>query len=139
MEHIAIMDDVTINKILTGHKTIESRFSKNKITPFNNIKKGDVVFLKKGGGDILAYFVVNDVNFFEGLDKDKVESIKEEYNEYINAPLDFWTSKMDSKYATLIFIKNPQKIEPISIVKKNRQAFVTCSSIKKSFKFKNIL
>lgn len=129
------MDDITINKILTGQKTIESRFSKNKITPFYNIKKGEVVFLKESGGDILASFMVENVVFFDKLDKEKVMNIKEKYNEYINAPLDFWISKKNSKYATLIFIKNPQKIQPISITKKNRQAFVTCSSIKEVYKF----
>lgn len=71
--------------------------------------------------------------FFDKLDKEKVENIKEKYNEYINAPLDFWISKMDSKYATLIFIKI-HKIEPISIVK-NRQAFVTCNSIEDIYKY----
>jgi ASC-1-like (ASCH) protein len=118
MEHIAIMDEITINKILTGQKIIESRFSKNKIAPFNNIKKGEIVFLKKSGGDVLAYFEVDNVVFFEDLDKEKVKNIKEKYSECINAPLDFWISKMDSKYATLIFIKNPQKIEQFVLLKK---------------------
>jgi hypothetical protein len=138
MEHIAIMDKPTIDKIINGQKLIESRFSKNKITPYHNIEKDDTVYLKKSGGDITASFKVKDVIFFENLDKNKIEKIKDKYNALIKAPLEFWNLKKDSRYATLIFIRSPKFLKPISIVKKNRQAFVSCNSIKELFKINNI-
>jgi len=36
-------------KILTGEKTIESRWYKNKCSPWGKIKRGDVVYFKNSG------------------------------------------------------------------------------------------
>jgi hypothetical protein len=137
MEHIAIMDNEKIKKILNKEKLIESRFSKNKITPFHNITKKDIVYLKISGGKIIAYFEVRDVMFFEDLNEDIIKKIKEKYNDLINAPEDFWSLKKDSKYATLIFIKSAKAIEPISINKRNRQAFISCNNMEESFPLHN--
>lgn len=125
MEHVAIMDELTINNIVNGTKLIESRFSKNKITPYKNINKGDIIYLKKSGGNILACFEAKDIIFYDNLDFAKITDIKNKYNYQIKAPKEFWELKKDSKYATLIYISNPKYIPPFKINKKNRQAFVT--------------
>lgn len=131
MEHIAIMNNVTyIFKILSGEKKIESRFSKNKIAPFNKIKPGDIVYLKSSGKCIIAKFEVEKVLYFENLTITTMEKIEKEYNNLIIAPKEYWDYKKDCKYGTLIFIKNPQAIEPIRIIKKNRQAFISVKNIK---------
>ncbi len=127
------MDELTINNIVNGIKKIESRFSKNKITPFNNINKNDIVYLKKSGGNILASFEVKDVMFFDNLNSKKINEIKNKYNNLITAPNKFWESKKDSKYATLIYINNPKFIKSFSIIKKNRQAFISFNNIKDTF------
>lgn len=129
MEHLAIMDRETINKILDGKKTIESRFSKNKITPYNRVKKGEIVYLKESGGDILATFEIDKALFFDNLDNKKILEIKNSYNKSINAPDDYFNYKSNCKYGTLIYIKNPKAIVPITIYKNNRLAFLTVNSI----------
>lgn len=132
MEHIAIMNsDVYITKILNGEKIIESRFSKNKITPFNKIKQGDIVYLKSNGKNIMAKFEVDKVLYFENINTIMMEEIENKYNNLIVAPKEYWDYKRGSKYGTLIYIKNPQIIDPIKIIKKNRQAFISVENIKK--------
>lgn len=129
MEHLAIMDKNTIEKILNGTKTIETRFSKNRITPYNKVKKDELVYLKESGGDILAVFKIGKVLFFKDLTGDKILEIKNKYNKFINAPDSYFAYKKDCEYGTLIFITNPKPITPITIFKKNRLAFLTVNSI----------
>lgn len=129
MEHLAIMDKNTIEKILNGTKTIETRFSKNRITPYNKVKKDELVYLKESGGDILAVFKIGKVLFFKDLTGDKILEIKNKYNKFINAPDSYFDYKKDCKYGTLIFITNSKPITPITIFKKNRLAFLTVNSI----------
>lgn len=62
--HLGIFSEPYLTYMLDGKKTIESRFSKNRILPYNQISKEDVVIVKKFSGDVLAYFTVKEVLFF---------------------------------------------------------------------------
>lgn len=124
MNHLAIMDNVEyIDKIVNKEKIIESRFSKNRISPYKTIKPNDIVYLKvSGNNEILAKFEVEKVLFFENFE---ILDIKHKYNEFICAPDSYYLKKKDSKYATLIYIKNSCLIKKTKITKKNRLAFVS--------------
>lgn len=65
MKHIAILRQLFYDFVLSGLKTIESRWSMHKIAPYNKIKIGDTIFIKKTGDKILANAVVKDVKFFD--------------------------------------------------------------------------
>jgi len=130
MKHLAIMDKHTINMILNSEKTIETRFSKNKISPYHKVKVGEIVYLKESGKDITASFEIAKVIFYENLTGDKVKEIKQEYNHLIKAPNLYWDIKSASKYGTLMFIKNVIKLNnQIKINKKGRQGFVSYDKI----------
>ncbi len=103
--HLGIFTDPFLTFMLEGKKTIESRFTKNKIIPYNKIEKEDIVFVKKSSGPILAYFKVKEVLFFN-LKETPIEKIKE------------------SRYATLIFIDKLVKLKPFSIHKKGMQTWL---------------
>ena len=47
MEHLAIMKKGYIEKILSGEKKIESRFSKSRIAPYHNIFPDDTVYMQR--------------------------------------------------------------------------------------------
>jgi len=55
MNHIAIMRKSwgLAEKILTGEKTIESRWYETRRAPWGKIKKGDIVYLKLFNSPIL--------------------------------------------------------------------------------------
>jgi ASC-1-like (ASCH) protein len=125
MVHLAIMDKNTIDMILKGEKTIESRFSKNKISPFNKVTAGETVYLKESGKDILTSFDVEKIVFYDNLTSEKVGLIKDKYDDQINAPDSYWNHKLNSNYGTLMWIKNVKRIKPIKISKKGRQGFVS--------------
>ncbi|MDE7296950.1 MAG: DUF4186 family protein [Clostridia bacterium] len=130
MEHLAIMKKGYIEKILSGEKKIESRFSMNKITPFHAISAGDKVYMQEVGKEVTATFEVERVLFFDNLSENKIEELRTEYGKDICAEETFWGLKKHSKYATLIYIKNPVKITPFKINKSDRSAFKTVNSVK---------
>ena len=104
--HLAIMVEPYLSLILCGEKTIESRFSIKKGIPYNSISKGDIVVLKKSGGDLVALFEAETVQFLCLEDG-------------------FWQKKKDAKYVTLIKIGHLQAISPISVNKTNRQSWLS--------------
>lgn len=129
MEHLAIMSKGYIEKICAGTKTIESRFSINRIAPFHKASAGELVYMKESGKDITAVFEVEKVLYFEHLTPEKVEEIKKEYGAFIQAEPSFWEEKKTSRYATLLFIKRPRKISPIKIYKRDKAAFKSFDSL----------
>ncbi|MCL2301582.1 MAG: hypothetical protein FWC27_15685 [Firmicutes bacterium] len=133
MEHLAIMDKETIEKIMNGEKLIESRFSKHMITPFRRVSVGDTVYLKVSSGDILATFEVGKVIYLEGLTREKINDVSLRYGNLINAPIGYFDRKMGSSFGTLMYVKNPKWILPTKISKKGRAAFVSAESILKKF------
>lgn len=130
MEHLAIMTRGYIEKILSLEKTIESRFSKNKIAPYGKICVGEQVFMKEVGKEVSAVFEVENVIFFDCLTEEKICEIRNQYGKEICADEEFWDSKKDAKYATLIFIKDPRSVIPFKIYKNDRSAFKTVESVK---------
>lgn len=109
--------------MLEGKKTIESRFSKNKILPYQKISKDDVVIVKKSSGNVVAYFTIKDVLFFD-LSQTSINEIKYKYGDSLCVDETFWNSKKDSKYATLIFIDKLVSLKPFSIHKKGMQTWI---------------
>jgi len=54
MKHVAILKQPFFDMILSGDKTIESRFLMNKIVPFNKVSIGDEIYLKQTGKQVTA-------------------------------------------------------------------------------------
>lgn len=106
--HIAIVDMPTIRKIVSGEKTIESRFSKNRISPHGRVKEGDLVLLKSSGSGVFGYFFVDHTKTLIDFD---IGTVKEMYNDKIIANDDFWRAKTNARYASLIYCKNAAMAE----------------------------
>lgn len=130
MEHLAIMKKGYIEKILSGEKSIESRFSLNRITPFRRIVTGEKVYLQETGKHISASFTAGKVLFFSDLDEEKINEIKAKYGQQICADDAFWESKMKAKYATLIFVENPILEKSFKVHKTDRSAFKSVPSVR---------
>ena len=121
--HLGIFGMPYLTYMLDGQKTIESRFSKNKILPYQKISKDDIVIVKKSGGNVIAYFTIKKVLFFD-LTQTSIDEIKQKYSKQLCVDESFWISKRDSKYATLIFIDQFVHLKPFSIHKKGMQTWI---------------
>lgn len=125
MKHLAIFVDDYIEKIFRGEKTIEARLSKDKIAPYCQVIKGDEVFLKPAGKNILGKFTVDNVLYYQGLTGEIIGKLRKEYNQEICADHAFWQAKAEAKYATLIFIAKPERfLTPIKHSKHDRRGWV---------------
>ena len=122
MEHIAIMKKSwkLTQKILSGEKKIESRWYNQRRAPFGGIKEGEIVYFKDSGEPVAIRAEVEKVLQFSGLTSEKVKEILEEYGKEICIKniVESFERYRHKKYCLLIFLKNPQKIEPFRINKK---------------------
>lgn len=121
--HLGIFSEPYLTYMLEGKKTIESRFSKNKIAPYNQIETDDIVIVKKSGGDIIAYFTIKEILFFK-LNEKVIDEIKIKYNKQLCVDENFWNMKKNSNYATILFIDKIVKLKPFPIHKKRMQTWV---------------
>ncbi len=140
MEHLAIMRKSwgLTKKILSGDKRIESRWYKTKYLPWDKIKSGEIVYFKDSGEPVSIKAEVEKVLQFSDLTQDKVQQILKEYGKedginIVDIPKFFEMFK-SKRYCILIFLKNPQKIEPFRIDKKgfgNMVAWITIDNMEK--------
>jgi hypothetical protein len=126
--HLVILTQPHLGKIIAKDKTIESRFSKPRIAPFQRVQKGDVLFLKQSAGPLLAITFVSAVRFFGPLEDGEIENIFEEYRDGLALEQAFKESKRDSKYGTLIFLSSVTSIQPIAVAKTDRRAWIVLSN-----------
>jgi len=124
MNHVAIMKKSwgLTKKILIGEKKIESRWYTSKYSPWDRIKKGEVVYFKDSGEPVEIKVEVSKVLQFSDLSPKKVKEILNEYGRpdgiNIKDTKKFYNLFKDKKYCILIFLKNPKKIKPFEINKK---------------------
>ena len=123
MDHVAIMEKSwgLTQKILSGQKKIESRWYKTKHSPWGKIEKGDVVYFKNSGEPVSIKTEVEKVILFSDLTPEKVKQILDEYggDDGIekNKIEEFFELFKNKNYCLLIFLKNPERVEPFEINK----------------------
>ena len=122
-DHVAIMKKSwgLTEKILNGEKTIETRWYKNKVKPWDKVKVGDTVYFKDSGEPITIKAIVSNVEQFEDLDEKKISDLFKRYGEE-----DLGTKEISEeikkyvegkRYSIIIHLKNPQLIKPFDINK----------------------
>ena len=108
-------------KILTGEKKIESRWYDNRYSPWNKIKKGDIVYFKDSGEPVTIKTEVDKVIQYENLTPAKARQILKEYGQKdglgINDIPKFYKRFKNKKYCILVFFRNPKQIKPFDIDK----------------------
>lgn len=125
-KHLAIFKGEAGEAILSGKKTIESRFSKVKSVPFGVISSGDLVYIKPSGEDIIGQFRVKKVFFFDGLNLSDLSYLRNLYGEGLSVEEDYWEKNKNAHYGTLIFIGNSARFitSPVKFVKKDLRGWV---------------
>ena len=120
MDHVAIMNRRLglIDRILSGHKTIETRWYKNKSAPYDKINVGDAIYFKDSGGYVRARTTVAAVKQFCHLTPVIVRQILNLYGDQIDIQSKQDTSWATNKnYAVLIWLSKVVPTKPFSIDK----------------------
>lgn len=122
VEHVAILAKKRklLAKILSGEKTIESRWYVSKTAPWDRIRAGEIVYFKESGDSVSIKAEVAKVLQFYLPDTD-VSKLLGDYGKDIAIPKNefaWWVEWCKQrKYCILIFLKNVEQIEPFDIDK----------------------
>lgn len=125
-KHLAIFKKGIGELILSGVKKVESRFSVRKLSPFGQISREDIVYIKPVGGEIIGQFRVKKVFFFEGLNADDLRILRETYENELVVGESYWEVHKTAKYGSLIFIGQvtPFITSPVKLIKKDLRGWV---------------
>ncbi len=123
--HLAVLLEPYLEFILEGSKTLESRFSKNRIAPYGVVESGDVVLLKRSAAkSVRGLCIVRSVRFYQ-LDNENLQVIKNEFSSGLRADSSaFWEQRQSARFATLMRISEVYRLPPIEIQKRDRRGWV---------------
>ena len=124
MQHIAILKQPFFYMVLSGEKTIESRWSMVKVAPYKKVSVGDKILLKETGKDVTATANVKKVQFYE-LTPELVEDIRIKYGKQIGTDkFEDWKSTLQKKYCTLIWLDEVTPVAPIKVKRSNGAGWI---------------
>lgn len=124
MDHVAIMKKSwgLIPKILSGEKTIESRWYQTRRAPWGKIRVGERVYFKNSSEAVIVQAAVSEVLQFEICNFTDAVRIVEKYGKEIallNSDPKAWGEL--PRYCVLIRLQNPKLIDkPFEI---NKEGF----------------
>jgi hypothetical protein len=120
--HLAVMVEPFLSWILAGTKTIESRFSKNAIAPYQRVSEGDVVLLK--AGPVVGSFQVSSTTYAV-LGGGDLARLRTKYADAIGGHDDeFWAARADKRYATLLGVGEVHRLPPVPVSKRDMRGWV---------------
>lgn len=123
MEHIAILRQPFFDMVLNGEKTIESRWSMNKVA-LQKVNVGDKILLKLTGNPVTATARAKAVKYYE-LTPELVEQIRLKYGKQIGTDkFEDWSSTLKKKYCTLIWLEDVKIIEPMQVPRSNGAGWI---------------
>ena len=125
--HLSVCSEPYLTKMICGTKTVESRFSKRRLPPFGSMAGGDVLFLKKAAGPLVAITQVEEVEFFTPADSKEVLAIIKRYRRELELEETFERSRLGSKYVTVFRLRSVVAVEPHTITKRDKRAWVVLS------------
>lgn len=124
MKHIAILREPFFSMVLRGEKTIESRWAMNKCAPYNKVKAGDTIYLKRTVGPVTAVTTAKEVKQFL-LTPEMVEEIRIKWGKAIGTDkFEDWQTTLNKKYCTLIWLTNLKIIEPMQVKRSNGAGWI---------------
>lgn len=102
--HLAVFVEPYLTYILSGRKTVESRFSVVRCAPYERVAPGDAILLKLSGGPVIGVCEVRDAWFYQ-LDKASWRELRQEFTEALCAQdPKFWADRSHASFATLMSI-----------------------------------
>lgn len=134
--HVAVFVEPYLTFVLDGRKTVESRFGVYRNPPYQSIREGDIILLKRSGGPINGIAFAQQTWFFR-LTPMVLAHIRDKFARQLCAEDEaFWDERRNALYATLIELGEPRAIPPIACDKRDRRGWVTLDQRRLRFEFK---
>ena len=126
--HLAIFTAGEAERIFSGRKKIEGRFSQIKIPPFGKVSAGDRVLIKISGEKVVGEFLVDRILSFDHPKKEELLTLRKKYFTELAFKDDFWLEHERVNYVTLMFIRSVNKfIVAPQIKKRDLRSWVVLS------------
>lgn len=120
--HLALMHGEFLGLIISGEKSIESRFTKNRVAPVGNVEAGDLVLFKQVGRDLFAVALVGKAKY--GVLDDAAWAFVRRHADDIGIDEEYIEYKSNARYYVLVWVKDVHVIPPIGLEKRDRRAWV---------------
>jgi dephospho-CoA kinase len=124
MFHIAKLYPNYIDAIFSGRKTMDSRFSENRIVPYGRIGKGEIVYMKETSGPIRGRAAVGEVYEFSNITPNLLAQLKSTYDKFLLAGDEYWRIKTSARYGVIVKFENVHQLPPFSIHVNNRSGWL---------------
>jgi hypothetical protein len=122
--HLGIFVEPFLGFVLDGRKSVESRFSQMQCAPYNKVKDGDILLLKKSGGPVVGLCQIS-MAWCYHMDTDTLGELRDEFADALCAQdPEFWESKSSAEYATLMRLSNVLELKPIPFEKRDKRGWV---------------
>jgi hypothetical protein len=103
---------------------VESRFGVHRRPPYRCIDPNDIILLKRSGGPIVGVAQAVAATFHQ-LSPAVLSDIRDRFACRLFAlDEEFWESRAEKQYATLIELKDPAEVTPFPFPKRDRQGWV---------------
>ena len=102
--HLMIVPPRSVPDLLSGRRSVEPRLGRDRRAPYGRVCPGDEVFIMATGGTIFGVCTVERVDEFEGLEPADIDRLRDAYEPRANAGADFWASKQDACFATMVWL-----------------------------------
>jgi len=135
MNHLAIYNTKAygedyIEMMLSGRKTIDSKFSYRRTAPYMKIKPGDLIYLKESSGPIRGRVTVGRVVNEELRDPEHVMTFLAPFKKELGLPdestlMVIWRDRMNKKYVCQWTMLNPERAyNPVTIIKRDMRSWI---------------
>jgi len=132
--HLAVFAEPFLSHVLSGRKTLESRFSRCRISPFDEISPGDVILMKEVAGPIRGLALAQYTWFF-GPRSSSIGTLRRRFATGLCADDGFWEEHRDAVFATIVQVAEPTEIAPLDCEKRDRRGWVTLRSRQSQLSF----
>jgi ASC-1-like (ASCH) protein len=130
--HLAVMTGPFLNLIVTGRKTVESRFHRQRRTPLFTAKPGDVVVFRQSGRPANVAAILGATHYLD-IAEVGINTIRASWATRIGVDNDeFWADRADARWASLLELDSVFSIPLQSLHKRDRSAWVTYPSAEQS-------
>jgi hypothetical protein len=125
--HIAVMHEPFLSYVLNGQKRVESRFSRTRVAPYGQVRRGDVLLLKELSGPVSGLAEVAHVDSY-ALDPTVWTMLHDRFASALCADEAFWEQRRDARFATLMSLGAVTSIAPVLVDKHDRRGWVVLES-----------
>jgi hypothetical protein len=122
--HLAVFVEPFLSYLLSGAKSVESRFSTRQCAPFRRVQADDIILLKAASGPVKGVCSVAKTWFYD-LRAVPLEKLRARFAKSICATEDdFWVARRNAEYATLIAVKWVRALPDFTCPKRDRRGWV---------------